>query len=374
MKLLGLDLHTTEGKLKLFILIAGLIVFTGVGSVAAIQVTSTPQFCSSCHEMQPEYVTWAASAHDTVACTKCHIQPGTVNLLKHKINAMKQLYLHFTKTYVTPIELPEPIRNEVCLECHTTYRKITPSGDIIFPHQKHLDEKLECVKCHAGVVHGNIEERGFTTATDFSAWTPGVGKAHMKPQFTKLGMERCIECHEAKDVPVSCNTCHTKLIAPPSHKPPDWMKQHGKEARDNYLACDRCHSKTGTWVMNSNDTGVKGYVRNNTFCLNCHARNKPPGHTPDWRNVHGPQAKADQAACLACHQENRIPDSAKGTVAESSCAKCHSRPMHQGIKTQNRHPFPLTGQSISAGCMSCHPQNLCSTCHYIGPPGKKQQT
>ncbi|MHB8170425.1 MAG: cytochrome c3 family protein [Thermincolia bacterium] len=366
MKLQGLDLRTTEAKLKLFILVAGLMVIIGVTSVGAIKLTSTPQFCSSCHEMTPEYVTWAASAHNTISCTKCHIEPGAVNFVKHKIGAMKQVYKHVTKSYVTPIELAEPIKNGVCLQCHSNFRRVTPKGDIIFPHQKHVAEKQECVECHAGVVHGNIEKRGFTTATDFAKWTPGVGQAHMKPQFTSIGMEKCIECHEVKDVAVTCDTCHKELIRPPTHQPSDWKQNHGLEARDNFLACDKCHSKTGAWVMNSRDPGVKGYIRNNSFCLECHAKNKPPGHTVDWRNAHGPKAKENKAGCLACHQENRIPDSAQGTVAKSSCANCHSRPMHQGVKEQNKHPFPINGQPIGNSCMTCHPQNLCSTCHYIG--------
>jgi nitrate/TMAO reductase-like tetraheme cytochrome c subunit len=370
MKLLGLDLHTTEQKLKIFIIVAGLVMISGISSVVAIQVTSTPQFCSRCHEMQPEYVTWLSSAHNTVACTKCHIEPGAVNLFKHKLTAMKQLYFHFTNSYVTPIELPEPIKNGVCLECHSPNRIVSPSGDLSFPHQKHIAEKLACVQCHSGVVHGNIEQRGFTTATDYASWTPGMGKAYMKPDFTRTKMENCVECHESRDVPVTCNTCHTKLVSPPSHQS-GWMQQHGKQAQNNFQACDKCHSKTGSWVVNSKDPGVKGYLRNNTFCLNCHAKNKPPGHTEDWRNIHGPQANANSSGCLACHLENRVPQSVKGTVPESSCAKCHSKPMHQGFVEQNRHPFSLKGKQINASCISCHPQNLCSNCHYIGPAAKR---
>ncbi len=374
MKLLGKLPQTTEGKLKLFILVTALIIFFVVASVGAIQLTSNPKFCSTCHEMEPEYVTWAASAHNMVSCTTCHVKPGAINQAKHKIAALEEVYKHFSKTYVTPIELSEPIDNSICLECHTNFRRVTPQGDIIFPHQKHVAEKLTCVECHSGVVHGNIERNGFTTATDYTKWTAGVGKAYMKPKFANTGMEKCIECHETKEVPVTCNTCHTRLVRPPSHLKTTWISRHGVEARDNFWDCDRCHSKTGTFVNNSNDPGVNGYIRNNTFCLTCHATKLPPGHTTDWRNKHGPQAKANANKCLACHKENRIRSSEKGLAPESSCMKCHSRPMHQGVKNNNRHPFSLAGKQFSSSCIGCHPRSVCSQCHYVAPPPKSKTT
>jgi hypothetical protein len=45
--------------------------------------------------------------------------------------------------------------------------------------------------------------------------------------------------------------------------------------------------------------------------------------------------------------------------------------MHQGFVEQNRHPFSLKGKQINASCISCHPKNLCSNCHYIGPAAKR---
>lgn len=371
-KLFGLDLKTTEGKLKLFILAAGLSIFFVAVSAGALEITSTPKFCSLCHEMQPEYVTWKASAHANITCTNCHVEPGTANFINHKINSLKQVYYHFTGNYIQPIEISEPIKNEVCLQCHTTWRRVNAPGDIKFPHQQHLAEKLNCVDCHSGVVHGNIEPNGFTTATDYNSWTPGVGKAYMQPRFTNVQMEQCIDCHQSRDVPVTCNTCHTKLIKPASHLKSDWLQKHGPQAEEGFQACDQCHSKTGSWVHNSDDPGVQGYIRNNTFCLDCHAKNKPPGHTADWRNVHGPQAKANQAGCLACHMENRVPPNLQGLVPKDSCATCHARPMHQGINNPGMHPFPLKGQPISAKCATCHPKDVCGQCHYFDFGTKKK--
>ncbi|MDA8233747.1 MAG: NapC/NirT family cytochrome c [Clostridia bacterium] len=368
MKPLGFKLRTTEGKLQLFILVCGLLVFIGVISIGINKITTNPQFCSLCHEMQPEHVTWSSSAHNTISCTSCHIPPGTVNLVKHKGTLILRTYKSITKTYLTPIELSEPIKNEVCIQCHSNYRRVTPGGDIIFPHQKHVTEKLLCVDCHSGVVHGNIGKKGFTTATDYTTWTLGVGRAYMKPQFTRTTMEICMECHEVKDIPVTCNTCHKELIEPATHKNSAWLQQHGIEARENYLACDKCHSKTGTWVNYTSDSSVRGYIQKNTFCLECHAKNKPPGHTVDWRNTHGPKANSNKEGCLACHQENRIPESAKGLVPKSSCANCHGQPVHQGLKEYNKHPFPLNGEAISNKCIVCHPADRCGKCHYIGPP------
>ncbi|MCL5935198.1 MAG: NapC/NirT family cytochrome c, partial [Firmicutes bacterium] len=144
-----LDLSKTEDKLKLFILVAGLIICIGVGSVTAIQLTMTPQFCSSCHEMTPEVRTWQATSHSKFKCTECHIEPGIGNLIIHKIGAVKEVYLHVTNTFERPIRINYYIENNICEGCHTPQNRVfTVSGDLIIPHERHEKKGIYCVQCH----------------------------------------------------------------------------------------------------------------------------------------------------------------------------------------------------------------------------------
>ncbi|WML46921.1 NapC/NirT family cytochrome c [Neobacillus sp. PS3-34] len=52
-----------------------LALLTSVGFIG-LETTSNSKFCSSCHEMKPEYYTWKASTHSEVDCVSCHIEPG----------------------------------------------------------------------------------------------------------------------------------------------------------------------------------------------------------------------------------------------------------------------------------------------------------
>lgn len=371
MKLFGKNLRTRKEWLKLLIITVSSLVFLSAFTFGAVKVTNTSKFCLICHEMRPEYVTWEASAHSKFNCTVCHLSPGFGNLVKFKLGLIKKVFEHFTNNYVTPVEIDNPIKNTVCLKCHNQRRNVSPAGDIKFPHQKHLQEKLDCIQCHSGVVHGRIEENGFTTDTDYSTWTPGMGRAYLRPDFAKTNMSDCIDCHEAKDVPTTCNTCHNEMVKPPSHQSPRWLQNHGHEAMDDYMACDRCHSKTGSWVNNSKDDGVKGYVRNNTFCLDCHTKNRPPSHVTEWRNVHGSAAKLHEQDCLICHSESRVANSLRDTVAQPACSQCHIGTMHNSVLKGNMHPFPLNGQHLNAEtCYGCHSEQTCGKCHYFKMPDR----
>ena len=357
-------IKTTEGRLKLFILIIGIIGFSSLFMFSSLKITMQPFFCSLCHEMKPEYATWKASVHSDFSCTECHIEPGVNNLVKDKIGALNQVYKHFTGTYVTPIEINKDISNKTCLQCHSDNRPVTPPEGLVFPHQRHVKQGFNCVLCHNNVAHGGIEERGFTINTDYSKWTTGMGKAYMKQNFTMLDMQTCIDCHTDKGVSTSCVTCHTGSVnLPETHLKDNWKKgQHGIDALKNIKQCDKCHSYANSYLVKPGPNEVAEYARNNEFCSKCHMT-KPPGHTENWRQIHGPQAKVQKDGCLVCHDENR-PGKAEDQVSKVYCVKCHAQQQHGNI-LNNHPPFSLQGKTLQKSCLSCHPSNICGSCHYI---------
>ena len=55
--------------------LATFIVLVG-GSAGFAEYSMQPDFCRSCHLMEPYYQAWHSSTHKNVACTKCHFEPG----------------------------------------------------------------------------------------------------------------------------------------------------------------------------------------------------------------------------------------------------------------------------------------------------------
>lgn len=328
-KLPKLDLSRTEDRLKLIILISGFILVFGSLTVGGVAFTMRSSFCSSCHEMLPEYRTWQASAHSNIGCVDCHIEPGITNLIKDKVGAVVQVYKHVTKSYDSPIEFPwdhKEIPNVVCLKCHSANRQYSLAGDIVVPHEKHIANHVECVECHKGVSHGLVAEREVSKASTipFDQWTVSVGSEQMAPKFSKPKMETCVQCHLKKGVSTSCTKCHKEMSVPASHKDQTaWKVSHGVTARTDVNACDKCHSYGFTKPVEGKQLSVNQYARTNEFCLDCHTK-RPANHgskeDESWISGHKSVANAKGINnCLACHdlKEAQKPVEAKPAEGEA---------------------------------------------------------
>ena len=135
----------------LVIIAAGAFLTTGM-----IKYTSRSEFCINCHEMTPTYQTWQSSSHKNVECIKCHSDPGTAGLVRTKTNALKEVYLHVTGNYETPITIStdNAAFTNRCLGCH---QGIKGKGE---PHNnKHFEADIACTDCHQGMVHNEKTNR-----------------------------------------------------------------------------------------------------------------------------------------------------------------------------------------------------------------------
>lgn len=324
------DLSTTEGKLKLFIVASGIAIVVILGMAGTLAATNQPAFCSVCHKtMSPEYTTWSVTSHANINCTACHIKPGLVNTLLHKVKTMKEPVLYVTGTWEKPIKPTEKVENENCEACHSSNRNFTVEGDLIIPHEKHEKAGIQCVDCHYGVAHAKIYERGLTgekAPVQPEKWTAVYAKTVATPEFTNPNMDTCIQCHHKRGVPISCETCHKTISTPVNHRDQAaWKTNHGLEAEKNIKYCQNCHN------YGFGDSGVKldnpaaAYAWGNSFCISCHSK-MPPGHNnTTWRNEHGQVEKVKGIKnCEACHRpSDRYPDKAPTKVA---CNQCHYQP------------------------------------------------
>jgi len=106
-----------------FVVVATLINFVIVGTACyrGVAYMETVSFCgSTCHVMLPENTAYHISSHAGVACTQCHVAPGTAGYVHAKVNGAKQLLEVVFHNYPAPIMADNklPAAATTCLECH----------------------------------------------------------------------------------------------------------------------------------------------------------------------------------------------------------------------------------------------------------------
>lgn len=120
------------------------LVLVGVG---AWTYTSTPGFCSSCHEIAPSVEGWRESAHAGEAtCMECHAEEGFVGEAIAHLGGVQEAAVHFSES-----PKASDIRGEVpagrCLRCHADEWDELPA--------EHPTQEAPCGVCHRDSAHTN---------------------------------------------------------------------------------------------------------------------------------------------------------------------------------------------------------------------------
>ncbi len=377
--------HKKNSKKKfltvfLFILIALVALLWGT-----FDKTSDNSYCSSCHMMKPEVYTWKASSHNQVDCVACHIEQGVMTKVRYKLFSVKEWYSAITGDYGIAIQMVNPIPDVTCTQCHDMKtRNVTPSGDLIIPHSKHMQLNVSCTQCHTGVAHGNIVKKRVTFRTDYEKWDESIGQSIMSdPKNLRPDMDVCMNCHKVRKAPLNCSACHTTSMIPSNHKGETFKNgAHGEEAAKNILSCDSCHSymsKETVEVSKGNQSAfqqflsknndkpgtisVKDYAKANTFCTDCHKK-RPVTHSEDFQLKHGAIAEQSKDRCFTCH-DNRPQSVLRSNSSISiaiSCGSCHPS-THYKKPWQQTHPVELPPKpQVTEFCYTCHSQK-CAVCH-----------
>jgi nitrate/TMAO reductase-like tetraheme cytochrome c subunit len=317
------------------------------------------EMCGSCHSMQPQYLTWAASSHNRVGCAECHADTGIDGNVQMMKDLARYTYREVTNTYFTPIRLFTKVEDERCLRCHNTDRTVSSMGDIYIPHKAHYDRNVRCESCHKSVAHGGIARRGETKLGGIG-WTEDRAVTAMVWENTATTMDECMQCHFRRKVTTECKSCHTGLNLPDYHKPADFHFNHGTPSRTILGECNVCHGYAGTKKMEVDETTqVRDYSRQNTFCKSCHS-SRPVTHTTSWPGQHGQVSeRKGQEGCMVCH-DNR---STEGLLPPRfNCGSCHPSTHRKGFK-QSHYPALAESTRPEYSCYNCHPQNRCISCH-----------
>lgn len=189
--------------------------------------------------------------------------------------------------------------------------------DVIFSHLAHVTDEEACSDCHEAVIESD----------------------RVRP-WMAISMAQCVDCHEEREQPTSCDVCHEELRTdvPPSTHSGAWDQFHGMAVRDRSdLTVDQC-----------------SICHQESACVTCHQIEMPANHNVYWRRRgHGLTARMDRDNCAACH-------------AVDYCDRCHDRAEPQS------HSSGLWGSSRNMHCYKCHlsgdDQESCSMCHKSGAP------
>ncbi len=317
--------------LRMWGLTAGLTAGLGLIFMAtAMEVSSRPAFCGSCHIMKPYYESWKHSSHKNIACVECHIPPGVTAELRKKYEALSMVARYFTGTYGT--NPWTEIDDASCLRCHE--RRLLSGkelfGEVLFDHTAHLSamrrgKTLRCTSCHSQIVQGS--HIAVTVSTCILC--------HFKGQQAGTGTARCTLCHQVPDKVIRKGTLTFNHAD---------VQRYGME-------CTWCHARP----EGSGDGPVP-----RERCVTCHneaSRLEKYEDTPLLHRMHVTEHKVD---CMDCHLEIEHVGPARIEVAATGCGTCHSAghtpqlSLYSGVGGRGVPPLPSPMFAAGVRCEGCH--------------------
>jgi len=305
--------------------VAGLVAWMGY---VGIRATDSPDFCASCHYMEPYVENWATSTHNDVGCIKCHAEPGVGGYLARKARLLGEVIRYTVGAYST--QPHARLSDTQCLSCHehdTLEQTQTYSGDIQFSHVNHYQApsrgvQLRCNTCHSELVQGS----------------------HMA-----VNQSTCIDCHfmgrPASEPLGTCQGCH----GPPKDEIRiDGITFNHSEYLRSDISCLTCHTHV---------TSGTGDVPPEK-CYSCHIeRFEDYGETERVHTVH---VTEEQLTCRDCHTDIQHGEFELAQAITPDCRTCHA----SGHSVQEEVYIGTGGQGVesrpdpmflsSVTCSGCH--------------------
>ncbi len=304
-----------------------------VATLFAMQVSSTPKFCGSCHVMRPYYQSWEHSKHNRIACVECHIPPGITAEFRKKYEALSMVVRYFTGTYST--NPWTEVDDAACLRCHE--RRLLEGKEVfhevIFDHTPHLTEtrrglRLRCTSCHSQIVQGS----------HISVTSTTCALCHFMGEPINQGTGRCLTCHEIPERVVSAGGV---------------AFDHGQVRRLD-MECSLCH---GGVVRGAGNVPKER-------CLTCHNEPQRLARYRETDLLHRHHVSEHKVDCMSCHLEiehGRPPSSAVASQPDAgSCASCHGgghapqQSLYAGVGGRGVPRMPSPMYEAGVKCEGCH--------------------
>ncbi len=262
--------HPPSRPARRWVLWAGVAVAVLLVALLILPVVSTlqPDYYRRYPALAGRMDAWSVSTHSKMSCADCHVDPGVGGFVSFAARSIPAFYSQLIWG-PSSTNLLRPPERQACQKCHTSYRQVSPAGDLLIPHRAHVEVLgIQCVVCHKNLVH-SLNRQGFNS-----------------PE-----MQTCTTlCHDGDKATNKCGKCHTRKNAPASHSQADWLLIHGRMATS--VNCAACHS----WTPD--------------YCAACH-KLRPASHVGNWKTNHATEARKRGGGCLVCHG------------GEKFCKRCH---------------------------------------------------
>jgi hypothetical protein len=346
-----------------FVVIATLINFVIVGTACyrGVAYMDTVSFCgTTCHVMLPENTAYHISSHAGVACTQCHVAPGTAGYIHAKVNGTKQLLEVVFHNYPAPIMAANklPAASTTCLGCHDPASSI---GDKLRISSAYADDEANSPTSSLTMLHvggkdsfghlsgihgahmGKIEYISTDSSNQTISW---VGKTESDGSLTEFtsgdpkaaatGQRRtmdCIDCHNtvghAFTTPEDALNKDMALGSPEVTLP--FVHKEGLALlKENYgspeLAQAKITAKLITFyrsqypaVWNSQQSQVNAAAKTLVKIYNS---NICPDMKVGWGTHPNNIGHTNSPGCFRCHDGSHNAGNAK--TITNDCSACHN--------------------------------------------------
>jgi nitrate/TMAO reductase-like tetraheme cytochrome c subunit len=322
---------------RLFILGLFGISILALGMYGSVHYTAQPDFCNSCHIMEPYYESWKSSSHADVACIECHYEPGSIETLEGKFKALSQLAKYVTRTQGT--KPWAEVSDQSCMRsgCHSVrmLEGEVQFGRVKFDQRRHLLEsrrgrRLPCTTCHSQIVQG--EHVAVTPSVCFMChFMPGEDGAFPE----KTG--DCLVCHGPPQDPIDVEGRtfeHAEYVA-------------------RGVSCRECH-----------DPVVEGKGRvGRERCHSCHAEIGHIERFGETAYLHEKHVTEKKVECFECHDDihhGLLPLQQPRPTEREGCGSCHVDPhgaalaVYSGQGAAGLEDQPSRMYQTRVVCRACH--------------------
>jgi nitrate/TMAO reductase-like tetraheme cytochrome c subunit len=367
-----------------------LLLVSAVGLGGAEYYTGRPQFCGSCHVMDPYYETWSKDIHGRkvgARCIDCHYAPGERLTFKAKFKGLSQVASYFSGRYGAGRPRAQ-VSDSSCLmsSCHgdnafmkkglvigeprmepryvgTEVVNVERLPTVQFYHEKHLNVDAKLAEAQAEVetrttrLKDALGDEGFERIRRVAVSVAGgyqrAGALDAVARDLNLSAELRADAAALVDAEhrrtrlrqldgLSCSGCH------------NFDASEARHLAVNTITCFTCHFTNETF---NHGTGE---------CLKCHQAPTRPILVHERPSALAAAAGpvlmdhrdivARKVDCASCHLDVIQDDS---RVAERTCTACHDQTRYlEGFATRTTatveeyHRVHIAGQR--AHCQDCH--------------------
>jgi cytochrome c nitrite reductase small subunit len=302
-----------------------------MGVLAMRDASRRPEYCNTCHVVQPYYETWVEGdllAHEHqragIPCQSCHPQDMQALLREQQVNL---------QAGSTVMIVDSAWADDECLACHVDVATLAERTQGLDPnphasphlgevecvqcHKMHKTSEYACAECHEGVELGPGWTAEVTQPLNIQVWAPDMD---------------CAVCHSMASYVESLEDSNLLAYA------------HAQER----LECEDCHEQDA--IRQKHEEIVPGQRMmplkvEDEFCFDCHVNNE---HTSYDQIIERTKDYTVDGQLVNPHDPHA---GAEGVVEQSNCRECHQ--MHE--------ESPLIKY-----CYGCHHSGTlesCSTCH-----------